>query len=146
MKNHKSSKKVLSVIIAFIVISFAQNGLISKAQALTLDGKFYFTPQSGILLIGCESTVNIQVSTGSNYSNAANIIVNYNPQEIEIIDSDPYTSGIQILPGSAYSNYADNVVDTTNGKIRLTGFSVGSNLSGTKTFGIIKFKSFPGIQ
>lgn len=118
----------------------------SPAKALTTDGRFYFSPDSKEFTKGCESTINIQVSAGSNYSNAANIIVNYNPNEIFILDSDPYTTGTQIQIGSAYSNYADNVVDSSKGKIRLTGFSVSSNLTGTKTFGIIKFKSLPGVD
>jgi hypothetical protein len=145
VKKYRIIKIIFTGISVLISAGGFQLAANTRAYALTQDGRFYFTPQSRNLLSGCESTINIQISTGSNYSNAANVIINYNPNEISILDSDPYTSGTQILPGSAYSNYADNVVDSENGKIRLTGFSVGSNLSGTKTFGIIKFKSLPGV-
>jgi hypothetical protein len=114
--------------------------------AFTVDGKFSLSPNSSTFKKGCESSINIIIDTGSNESNAANIIINYNPSEIEIIDSNLSKPGVQIALGSAYEAYADNVVDESTGKIRLTGLSISSSLKGKGTFGIIHFRSKPGVE
>ncbi|MEI7740978.1 MAG: hypothetical protein WCJ29_00565, partial [bacterium] len=104
-----------------------------------------FTIGSGAFKEGCPISVPIIINTASIQSDAANIIIHYNPNEIEILDSSASQNGIQIAPGSAYSIYADNFVDPNAGLIRLTGFSIGMQISGSGLFGSIPLQSKPGI-
>lgn len=109
--------------------------------------RFELSPSSGAFREGCNSVINIMMSTESQESDAANIIINYNPSEIEIIDTNSTMSGIQINEGSVYDIYVDNIAEPT-GEIRLTGFSIGHSYnsgSGFGNFGAIQFRSYPGV-
>jgi len=110
--------------------------------------RFELSPSSGSFRAGCDSAITIMMSTESAESDAANIIVNYNPSEIEILDANPGISGTQIQQGSTYDIYADNTVIPSSGIIRLTGFSIGhayNSGSGFGNFGTILFRSLPGV-
>jgi hypothetical protein len=113
----------------------------SKIHAQTADARFYFSPASQEFKKGCKYEAKIMIDPGSNASNAANIFVEYDPNEVEIIDSDNSMPGKQIKAGNAYEAYADNVVDDTIGEIRLTGFSIMYPVDGVKMFGAIEFRS-----
>lgn len=90
-------------------------------------------------VLGCEYTADIKIKTAS-FSNAADIIVQYNPDKIEVVDGMPEIPGTQILTGTAYQSYIGNKVDTQAGIIRLTGVSIEKVFSGEGIFGRIKFK------
>jgi len=130
---HKISIKTitLSFIFSCLIFIYPKN---IKAQIP--DATFSFDPAFSTFTQETDSVINIKINTGSNTSNAADIIINYNPEEIEII---------QVSSGSAYESYDGNIVDSSTGKIRLTGFSTTGILSGTRTFGTIKFRSKHGI-
>jgi hypothetical protein len=109
------------------------------------DGSFRVAvPNSGNLVQGCLYAADVYINTGSNTSNSADIIINYDPSKIEIVDSVTDTSGVQIKPGTAYEAYFGNVVDTTAGKIRLTGGSFVGGLSGEAIFATIQFRGKTG--
>lgn len=103
-------------------------------------GTFSLIPASGSLIRSCTASVAIQEAITSDESNGADIIVTYNPAEIDIVDALPAISGIQILPGNAYESYAGNSVNTTTGTIKLVGYSTSSTLSSTATFATILFQ------
>lgn len=110
--------------------------------------RFELSPASAALNQGCDSVVNIVLSTEGSESDAANVIIQYNPAEVEITDTNPAIPGIQIGQGNAYDIYADNIVDPAIGQIRLTGFSIGHAYNSGLLYGVfgsIPFKSRPGI-
>ncbi|MBN2100491.1 hypothetical protein JW710_01155 [Candidatus Dojkabacteria bacterium] len=85
------------------------------------------------------------VDPGSNSSNAANIIIYYDPSDIEILDENTSVTGVQIGTGDAYEAYAENIVSTSAGTIKLTGFSIMSQLTESRVFGTIRFRSLTGV-
>lgn len=110
--------------------------------------RFELSPSSAVFRQGCNSAISIMMSTQSADSDAANIIVHYNPSEVEIVDMNDGIGGIQIQQGSTYDAYADNIAIPSEGIIRLTGFSIGhayNSGSGFGTFGTIVLKSLPGV-
>lgn len=134
---------IVSAITAIFAVVFSFLPLPARAQ--TSDARFYFSPATSSFKEGCEYEINIFADPGSNESNAANIIINYNSSELEILDDNPLSSGIQIGTGDAYDAYAENVVDPGAGTIKLTGFSVMRTLSSPRVFGVIRFKSLAGV-
>lgn len=130
---------ITAVVVLSVFICFMNFGV----SAQTVDGSFTFSPSSETFRKGCRYDVDILVDPGSNTSNAANFVINYDPTEIEVIDSMTSIDGIQIAHGDAYEAYADNVVDETAGTIRLTGFSIMSTLTQERVFGTIEFRSTP---
>ncbi len=107
--------------------------------------KFHFNPSNGLFGQTCISNVNVDIDSEGSSSNAAEVIINYNPSEIEIIDQDPNITGIQVRGGNAYQNYIYNIVDTTNGRITLAGASFNSFLQSRRVFATIQFRSLASI-
>lgn len=112
-----------------------------KANAASFD----FNPSSGDLTAGCVHTLVIDIDAAGENVNAADIEINWNPAEVEIIDSDSNISGTQIGVGNAFEAYFGNQVDASNEIIRLAGGSFTGSLSSKKTFATIKFRSKTGI-
>lgn len=108
------------------------------------DASYDINPSSGSLIQGCNYSFDIReyVSSGLS-SNAGDIIITYNPSEIEILDSLPSLPGTQIQPGTVYEAYAGNIVNSSTGVIRLTGFSTSSQFTGNGLFARIAFRSQP---
>lgn len=127
-------------IIVALVAGFAVVGTVNAAR-------FELSPSSGAFRAECNSVINIMMSTESRESDAANILISYDPTEIEIIDANDTLAGVQINEGSVYDIYIDNIAEPT-GEIRLTGFSIGhpyDSGSGFGNFGAIQFRSFFGV-
>jgi hypothetical protein len=68
----------------------------------------------------CTYLANVYVDTEGAESNAADLILKYSPNEVEILDADDIRKGIQIIPGSAYESYVFNKADDSTGVIKLT--------------------------
>lgn len=105
-----------------------------------LAAKFEFSPASGNLVNGCTYNFVIYADATNESSNAADLIITYNPAQLEILDSVGSETGIQIQPGSAYQAYVGNKVDQSTGKITVTAFSVGGNLVDRRPFATLKAK------
>jgi len=139
-------KNILRIISIIFLLGFLFLQFNSYTKAAT-DGVFRMAvPNSGNLIQGCSYSADIRVNSGTNNSNAADAIILFDPSKIEILDSLPAIAGTQIKPGVAYEVYpsAGNLVDQTNGIIRLSGVSLSSNFNGEDIFGTIQFRSKPG--
>ncbi|MCS7317422.1 MAG: carboxypeptidase regulatory-like domain-containing protein [Candidatus Dojkabacteria bacterium] len=131
--------------IIFLALSLFFNLYVYFNIAYAASFKFVNT---GITLpnSGCSVSVDIQIELGSHQSNAADIEINYNPNEITIVDSDSIENGIQIKPGNAYESYFYNQVFQNIGKIKVAGMSLNSYVSGIKKFATIEFIPQNGIN
>ncbi len=136
-------KRLIFVILALFLISgvFFFNSNAQQANAAT----YSFEPSSGNLIQGCTYNLQLMIDASGENSNAADLEVSYDPNEIEIIDSIPDIPGIQINGGNAYEVYFYNKVDPAIGKIQLAGGSFIGTLTSKKVYGIIEFKTKPGI-
>lgn len=100
----------------------------SPAQAAS----FKVSPSSGSTFNqNCQSSLDILLDTENSPSNAADIILNYDNNKIDIVE---------VKPGNVYPNYFGNVVDASNGLIRLTGANFTGTLNGKGVFATIIFK------
>ncbi len=120
-------------------------GILSCSSLFVSAASFDFNPTSGQLLAGCKTGLNIDANATGQTSNAADIEVQYNPNEIDILDSDSSIPGIQIKAGNAYETYFGNDVNSSLSRIRLAGASFVGNLTSRKTFATIEFQSKPGV-
>lgn len=99
------------------------------AQAATLT----FNPATGVLNKGCEVSIKVDLNTQGVQTDGTDVIITYNPSQLT-------TSTSGITNGSIYPEYPGNSVDTTGGKISISGISsVSSPYSGSGTFATIKF-------
>lgn len=101
--------------------------------------RFELSPANQRVNLNCSSRLQVLIDTGKRVSNAADIILKYDPAKIEILDADPLQAGIQIMPGKAYDVYVGNQVDETTGTIKLTAFN--ANLSERALFAEVPFKA-----
>src|SRR3989338_6017929 len=104
--------------------------LVSPAPAfsatLTLD------PASGVLNKGCEVTIKVNLDTQGVQTDGTDVILLFTPSQLS-------TTTSQITNGTVYPEYPGNSVDSTGGKISISGISsVSSPFTGTGTFATIK--------
>ncbi len=135
----KIFKKLILFNIVFLSLTFL---LSTKVEAAS----FELSPNNETLKEGCTYNLDIIIDTEGENTNAADIIINYTPSEIEIIDSKPGISGIQIKEGTVFEFYPGNVVDTGAGEIKMTGSNFISSYNGQGLFGRIQFKSLTGVN
>lgn len=107
--------------------------------------EFYITPPTKTFRMECEYSVNIMIDTEGVDTNAADAVIEFNPNEVEIIDQVGNMPGTQIKPGTVYQMYPGNTINETEQRIYLTGFNVMGAYNGTGVFGSIVFRSKPGI-
>lgn len=86
----------------------------------------------------CTYLANIYVDTEGSQSNAADLIIKYSPNEVEILDADELRKGTQIIPGRAYESYVYNKADDSIGDIKLTAVRFDA-LVGRQLFAQIPF-------
>ena len=99
------------------------------ASAATLT----FNPATGVLNKGCEVSIKIDLDTQGVQTDGTDVIVTYNPAQLT-------TSTSGITNGTIYPEYPGNSVDTSAGKISISGISsVSSPYTGSGTFATIKF-------
>ncbi len=132
--------KIKSIWLFLIVIFFVITNIHINAA------EFSFSNENITLAANCERYVDIILDTNGVSSSGADIIINYNPQHIEIIDSMPNIPGIQIKPGSIFEGYFGSTVNTQTGIITLSAASASAPFNGKNIFGSILLKSNPGIS
>lgn len=124
---------MINLLFLFLISSFLFPSTINAAT-------FSFSPSTGSFGNGCQSSIDIRLDATGQSTNAADIIIDYNPSLVEIIDADTGSTGTQITTGSVYTNYFGNIVDTNTGVIRLTGASFNTFFTTSGVFGSIQFR------
>jgi hypothetical protein len=133
---------VLILAIGGIIFYVVKKGGISP-KAATVGVTLALSPNSGNEAVGSNFTVNILLNTNSQATVGTDVILTYNPLDLQVQDADAVTPGVQIQAGSLYYSYPVNTVDTTNGKISFSGIIQpgGANYSGSGTLATITFKA-----
>lgn len=121
-------KKVTKIIFSSLALFFLISGTVNAAS-------FYLAPQSSEFKHGCTNSINIMIDTEGQDATAADAILNYNPNEIEVTS---------LRSGDAFQTYLGN--SYTGGKITLTGFNVMTTLNGVAKFGTFKFKNKNNVE
>ena len=120
-------------------ITFASLSLITIGALLpisTHSATIKMSPQTRDFISGCESVVNVNVDASGQQSNATDMEINFNPDEIDIRS---------IRPGDGYETVFERRVDEENRKIFISAFSINSNLSSERTVASIRFFNKPGV-
>jgi len=128
--------KIFSFLIIFFGLGFFW---LIKVNAASYD----FSPASKTFIQGCTNEVVVLIDTEGASSNAADIEIYYNQNEIDIIDKDASIPGKQVTPGDAYQVYVYNQAD--NGVIKVAAGSFVGSHSGVGSFIKIPFKSKAGV-
>ncbi len=115
-------------------------------SASSFAGRLFLAPETSQLFSNCESAINIMIDTEGAVSNASDVIIDFNPNEIEIIDQNSSIAGTQVRTGTVYEFYPGNKVES--GRIYLTGASIMSSYqtgSSPDIFGSIILKNKAGV-
>jgi hypothetical protein len=131
----------LSLILAFF-LPIPIFGIANTVNAAS----FEFDPDTNSFPEACNQSINIFADVTGESSNGADLEINYDPNQVEILDSDPNRAGVQILTGNAYDLYVYNSVEENVGRIRVAGASFNSALTSRKLFATIEFKGKPGAS
>lgn len=91
-------------------------------------------PSSGQINKGCDVTFTIELDTQGAQTDGTDVILTYDPTKMTIAQTD-------ITNGKIYADYPGNSVDSTAGKVSISGIAqVSEAFSGKGTFASLKFK------
>src|SRR3989344_453387 len=113
---------------------FAQ---VLRTSTLTLS------PSSTSVSVNNTFTANIIIDTGSQNAYGADInSLRFNPNILQVVDSDSLTAGVQIAAGNLMSLTITNSVNNTGGSIQFSQLATpGSTFSGSGTLATITFRA-----
>lgn len=130
-----SFKKFLTTIILITTFSFFNLNVVSAAS-------YDFSPSYFQFIQECASTLNLLINIEPGQTtNAGEVIINFDPSRIQILDSIGANAGVQVAPGNAFESYFYNTVDNSAGIIRVAAYSLNSVHSGSAIFASINFVS-----
>lgn len=126
-----SMKKILTTLLFLSVLIFPQ-----AANAATLS----LSPATGTINKGCTFSVNIELDTQGTQTDGSDVILFYEPQKLSATINS-------IVNGKIYQDYPGNSVDTSGGKISISGISsVSTPFNGKGTFATINFQVIDSAQ
>src|SRR3990167_8307133 len=106
--------------------------LITPTQALAAS--LSFAPATGSFNRGCTMAINIELDTQGAQTEGTDVIINYEASKVSLTTS-------QITNGSIYPEFPGNSVDSTSGKISISGISsVSTPYNGKGIFATLNFK------
>ncbi len=110
---------------------------IASAATLTLS------PTSGTYAVGDTIEVKIQLDTSGISTSGTDVYVRFDPNVLQVVDSNSSATGVQISPGTLYSQTSFNSTDNGAGKVSFSGSKSGGSAgySGSGTLATIKFKA-----
>jgi len=111
-----------------LLLAFLVTPISAYAASLSMN------PSSGVINKGCDFTVKIELDTQGVQTDGTDVIVIYSPAQLSITTAD-------ITNGTVYPQYPGNSVDSTGGKISISGISeISGPFTGTGTFATMKFR------
>jgi len=123
--------------VIFLIIWAIQAKKINPQASLARSASLSLSPAIGSLKLGETYQQKVIIDAHDLKSSGAEVIINFDPHTVEIVDQDSQTDGIQIKPGPLYLNYYENLVDAESGVIRISATDKNSGLLST----IINFPS-----
>lgn len=145
------NKKIILLVLALILVveSIWAISFIRSTKKTVQPGKprvkiasLSLEPNLTEAVVSQEFTVYVQVDTTSREINGIDSIILYDPEFLEVVDSDNQTPGTQVTPGDLFGNLLVNETDPTVGKIVLTASRLSKNTeasSGKGTVALITF-------
>ena len=134
---------VLTIIVVFgVFIYLVKQGKISPLAADEV-ATLSLSPSTGSQTIGGNFNVDIVLNTYGIETAGTDVVINFNPSDLEVQDADAGVSGVQIQPGTLYTTFPGNTVDNTTGRIFFSGIIVpgGTGYTGTGVLATITFKA-----
>ncbi len=116
--------------------------LASTVGAATLS----ISPASGTYSSGGTFTVNVVLdTTGAQIDGVDLRYLNFNPNVLQVVDSNGGQSGVQVAPGTLMPSTLSNTVDNSNGRITFSQIVAGGqHYSGSGTLLTITFQAVSG--
>lgn len=100
----------------------------------------FLDPPFGEFKQGAEIEVGIILDSKENLVTGADVVLRFDPNFLEVVDSDPKLAGIQIDQGAIFSQYLGNRVDTSRGRITVSGLAeINQPFSGRGVLVKVKF-------
>ena len=104
------------------------------------EGTIRLISQTQTVQVGSTITADIKIESQEAELVSYTIFITYNPQLLEVTDSDLAKTGVQIDFIDTLATEQTNTVDATNGTIRIVGQIQGSAQSVNRIIGRISFK------
>ncbi len=116
--------------------------LVPSSMAAT----FSLSPSSGSYNQTCEVSVDVILDSQGSQTNAADLFLSYDPNQLTLIDQDASQPGPQVKAGSYYQLYVSNNVDEGTGSVQMSAFSLLGEPAKSAVFATLVFESKPGVN
>lgn len=129
-------KKILSCfkIAAAGLLVISQLSFLGQSPVLAAGATLSLSPANGTFNRGCSFSVDVVLDTGGTNTDGTDSIIFYDPTRL-------LTTVTDIKNGTIYSDYPGNVVDSSAGKMNISGMSsISSGFSGAGVLATINFK------
>ena len=103
-------------------------------------------PQNVSIGVGEQFTTVVSANLGGREVNGIDAVINYDPQLIEVIDSDILTPGIQIANGDLFSTLLFNEIDVETGTITITASRISPGIPPLTVNGILAAITFQALS
>lgn len=135
--------KKLTIFIVLLVTAALVSPAVKQLSAQTSDIALTITPTSGEVMVGQQFEVTIQLDNNSGQPyDGLDVVLSYNPSELQVIDSNSSQSGIQIEPASLLPSVVRNVVNQTTGTIEFSQIaSLGQSTTNEGDVATITFEA-----
>lgn len=130
------------IIVGGIIIYLVKQGKISPLAAGEV-ATLALSPTSGNHTINSTFNVNVILNTNGQATSGTDLVISYNPLDLEVQDANTSVTGVQIQPGTLYPLNFGNIVNTTTGKIGFAGIINPGDpgYTGTGVLATITFKA-----
>ena len=140
----------LAALLSFALIYFGLDSMFFKGQFINQKGAYAtvaslkLVPEETAVAVGETVDVELKLNTSGEEVVSTDIYINYNTDDLEVVDSLSITSGVQILPTDTFSNIYTNIADSSKGEITfIAGMPRGQSVSANEdeTIAVITFKA-----
>lgn len=143
-KTHIATMVVGIAVITGAVLTLNEQRNNSSVSADRPVGDARLIMQNQTLRVGTEGFMDIKLSTHGGETSGVDLVLQYDPTLIEIIDADPTIAGTQIVPAQFFDFVQANGVDTRRGVIRYSAGQQPTNLpvaADNQTIATVRFKA-----
>lgn len=113
-------------------------------EAAPIGATFSVMPETGTYRVGEQFTVQLVLDSGSEMVNAVDVILRYDPQLLQVVDTAPDKDGTQVLLTEVFDQHAVNIVEGDTVKLAAGALSM-YGIAGVNTIAEVTFQTLqPG--
>jgi hypothetical protein len=138
----------LSLMIGAGVVYFNQSRTTDTSAAIYADAPvgtavLAVTPKESSTTVGQQVQVVVTLDTKGDATSGVDLVLNYDPKLLEVVDADPAVADVQVAKGPLFDFAPANLVNLSSGKIVFSGSQqpTSAGFTGTGNVATVNFRA-----